>query len=182
LPGDIAVQVLNVRLYSHAARNAAGLTARDAVSALADPAERSRITDGHVGRGSMTTAPVAIRVERSGHKQVLLSASDPAREVSRLLRTYADASDITISIKLTDHEDLMVGLEAGQAFIGLVTTDGVYQYVADDAADGTCQFIIGDAPTNIATRYVLPVSTATGLLAQWLSGSPPLADLACERQ
>lgn len=63
-----------------------------------------------------------------------------------------------------------------------MTTDGVYQYAADDAADGTCQFIIGDAPTNIGTRYVLPVSTATGLLTQWLSGSPPLADLAWERQ
>lgn len=130
----------------------------------------------------MTTSPVAIRVEHSGHKPVLLWASDPVREVSRLLRTCADASDITISIKLTADEDLMVALEAGQAFIGLVTTDGVYQYAADDAADGTCQFIIGDAPTNIGTRYVLPVSTATGLLTQWLSGSPPLADLAWERQ
>lgn len=61
----------------------------------------------------MTTSPVAIRVEHSGHKPVLPSASDPVREVSRLLRTYADASDITISIKLTDDEDLMVALEAG---------------------------------------------------------------------
>jgi hypothetical protein len=39
----------------------------------------------------VTNAPVAIRVEHRGHKPVLLPASDPVREVSRLLRTYADA-------------------------------------------------------------------------------------------
>jgi hypothetical protein len=130
----------------------------------------------------MTAVSLAIRVEHGGHKPVLLAASDPEREVSGLLRAYADASDITISVKRADDAELMVALEAGQAFIGLVTADGVYQYVADDAADGTCQFIIDNAPTNIGTRYVLPASTATSLLTQWLSGSPPLADLAWERQ
>lgn len=121
----------------------------------------------------MTTAPVTIRVEHGGHTPVLLPASDPVREVGRLLRTYADASDVTISMEITD-DDLMVALEAGQAFIGLVTADGD-QYVADDAADGTCQFIIGDGPADTAHATCCRCPGPTSLLTQRAGGSPPLA-------
>jgi hypothetical protein len=112
-----------------------------------------------------------------------LPAANPVRETSRLLRAYADASDVTISVKLPDdHGTLVVALEAGSAFVGLEAPDGIYQYVADEAAKGNRQFIIGGQPTAIDKRYVLPVATAIELLMPWVTGSAPLVAPAWERQ
>jgi hypothetical protein len=64
--------------------------------------------------------------------------------MSWLLQTTADASDVTVSIHLpSEHGTLLVALEGGDAFIGLVAPDGVCQYVADADAEGECDFIIG---------------------------------------
>lgn len=105
------------------------------------------------------------------------------REVGRLVHTYADASDVTVSIELpNDHGTLLVALKAGSAFVGLVAPDGMCQYIADEAAEGKRQFIIGSQPTSTDTRYVLPVATAIELLMPWLAGSTPLAVAAWERQ
>ena len=131
----------------------------------------------------MTTTPAAIRVRHGGREQVLSGAADPVHKISRLLRTYADASDVTVSVQLPDeHGTLLVALEAGNAFVGLVAPDGIYQYVADEAAEGTCQFVIGDQPASIDTRYVLTVTTAIEVLVPWLAGVAPLAEPAWERQ
>jgi hypothetical protein len=82
----------------------------------------------------MTTTPARTSVNHGGRKQVLPGVADPVREVSRLLRAYTDASHVTVSIKLPDkHETVLVALEAGNAFVGLETADGVYQYVVDEA-------------------------------------------------
>lgn len=130
----------------------------------------------------MTTTPATIRVSYRGHEWGL-PAANPVRETSRLLRAYADASDVTISIKLPDnHGTLLVALEAGSAFVGLEAPDGIYQYVADEAAEGIRQFIIGGQPTAIDTRNVLPVATAIELLTPWVTGSAPLVAPAWERQ
>jgi hypothetical protein len=75
-----------------------------------------------------------------------------------------------------------VALEAGRAFVGLTTTDGIYQFVADEQAEGTCQFVIGGQPTSIDARYVRPVSAAIELLTAWLEGTAPLDAPAWERQ
>ena len=79
----------------------------------------------------MITKPANISVRHGGREQVLRETADPVREVGRLLRTYEDASDVTVSVQLPDdHGTLLVALEAGSAFVGLETPDGIYQYVA----------------------------------------------------
>jgi hypothetical protein len=88
--------------------------------------------------------PVTISVSHGGREQPLPEVADPVREVSGLLRAYAHASDVTVSIRLpSNHGLLLVALEAGSAFVGLEKSDGVYQYVADEAAEGRRQFMIG---------------------------------------
>ena len=131
----------------------------------------------------MKTTPARISIGHGGREEVLSGAADPVAEVSRLLRTYAGASDVTLSIQLPDeHGTLLVALEVGSAIAGLVVQDGVYQYVADEAASGKCQFVIGEQPTSIDMRYVLPATAAIEVLAPWLAGAAPLADPAWERQ
>lgn len=115
---------------------------------------------------------LAISVNCGGSERVLPAVADPVREVGRLLRTYADASDVTVSIELAnDHGRLLVALEAASAFVGLVTAGGIYQYFADKQAEGKRQFIIGRQPTSIDKRYVLPVTAAIELLTPWLAAA-----------
>lgn len=131
----------------------------------------------------MTTTPVIISITYGRRKQVLPEVTDPVRDVGALLRPYASASDVTVSITLpADHGTLLVALEAGSAFLGLQMSDGIYQYVADDAREGKSLFVIGGARTWIDTRYVLPVAEAIQVLTPWLAGSPPLATLEWERR
>ena len=131
----------------------------------------------------MTTAPATISVSRAGRKQALPPVTDPVGEVTRLLHVHAQASDVTVSIQLpNDHGLLLVALEAGNAFIGLETADGVYQYLADATAQGRRQFVIGGQTTAIDTRYVLPIPTAIELLTGWLARPDPLAATTWERQ
>ena len=127
--------------------------------------------------------PVTISVSHGGREQPLPEVADPVREVSGLLCAYAHASDVTVSIRLpSNHGLLLVALEAGSAFVGLEKSDGVYQYVADEAAEGKRQFMIGGQPTFIDTRYVLPVAAAIDVLTACLTGTGPRAVAAWERQ
>lgn len=131
----------------------------------------------------MAITPVSISVNWGGKERVLPAAADPVSEVGRLLRTYADASDVTVSIELANgHGTLLMALEAGSVFVGLVAADSIYQYVADEQAEGKCQFIIGCAPTFIDTRYVLQVTAAIELLTPWLAGAAPLSAPRWERR
>ena len=131
----------------------------------------------------MTITPVTISVMHCSREQVFPEIADPVRDVGQLMRAYASASDVTVSITLpADHGTLLVALEAGNAFVGLQTPDGIYQYIADDACQGKRLFIIGGARTWIDARYVLPVTAAIELLTPWLAGSPPLAALEWRRQ
>jgi hypothetical protein len=77
---------------------------------------------------------------------------------------------------------LLLALDTGSAFVGLETPDGVYQYVAGEAADGERQFVIGGQPTSINARYLLPVSAAVEALTPWLAGAAPLASPQWEPQ
>src|SRR5262245_18206502 len=105
-------------------------------------------------KGIDTTMPVTISVSHGGREQPLPEVADPVREFSGLLRSYAHASDVTVSIRLQSNQGLLlVALEAGIAFVGLEQSDGVYQYVADEVAEGKRQFVIGGQPTSIDTRY-----------------------------
>lgn len=129
----------------------------------------------------MITKPANISLRHGGREQVPREAADPAREVSRLLRTYEDASDVTVSVQLPDdHGTLLVALEAGRAFVGLETPDGICQYVADDASEGNREFTTGGAPARIDTRYVLTVPAVIELLAVCLAGPGPFAAPAWE--
>ncbi len=131
----------------------------------------------------MTARLARISVCHDGCEQVLAEVPDLVREVGRLLRKHADASDVTISIELPqDHRMLLVALHAGSAFIGLDTHDGIYQYVADEAATGKRQFPIGGQPTAIDARCVLPVAEILDVLTAWLVGSAPLGESPWERQ
>lgn len=76
----------------------------------------------------------------------------------------------------------MIALEAGSAFVGLETSGGVYQYVADESAQGMKQFMIGGQSTAIDRRYVLAIPEAIELLRTCLAGPDPLAATAWERQ
>lgn len=117
-------------------------------------------------------ARATIRLNQGGREQILSAVADPVRKVRRLLRAHADESDVTVSIDLPDHNGtLRVALDTGCAFFGLETANGIYQYVADEAADGERQFVIGGQPTCIDTRYVLPVTAAIEALTPWLAGS-----------
>jgi len=108
---------------------------------------------------------------------------DPVREFGQLMRTYGDASDVTVTIELPGgHGQLLMALEAGSVFVGLVASDGIYQYVADERAEGKCQFIIGSAPTVIDARYVLPVTAAIDLVTPWVAGASPLSAPGWERR
>jgi hypothetical protein len=130
----------------------------------------------------MTTTSVMISVSHAHSELGPSAAADPVREVARLLHAYAASSDVTLSIELArDHGTLLVALETGSAFIGLVTQDGIYQYVADNVAEGKGQFIIGGQLTAIDNRYVLPIAAVIGLLTPWLAGSAPLAASEWER-
>ena len=130
----------------------------------------------------MTTA-VTISVNSHGRERVLPAAPDLGAEVGRLLRRYADASDVTVTIELAhSHGQLLVALEAGSVFVGLFTADGTYQYVADEQAEGRCQFVIGCAPTLIDRRYVMQLPAAVDLLTPWIGGDPPLSAPGWERR
>jgi hypothetical protein len=132
---------------------------------------------------SMTTTPPGISPSHRGRKEALPRAGDRVGQMSRLLQTTADASDVTVSIHLpSEHGTLLVALEGGNAFTGLAAPDDVCQYVADPDADGECDFIIGGQRTAIDGRYVLPVMTAIAVLAPWVAGADPLSESAWERQ
>jgi len=104
-------------------------------------------------------------------------------EVTTLLGTHTYASDVTVSIQLADdHELLLVALESGNAFLGLEKSGGVYQYLADAAAEGTRQFVIGGQTTAVPTRYVLSIADAIELLTAWLARPDSLDATAWERQ
>lgn len=90
---------------------------------------------------------------------------------------------MTISIQLpNDRGLLLVALEDGNAFVGLQTADGVYQYLSDATPQGTRQFVIGGQTTAIDRRYVLPIPTAIDLLTTCLARPDPLAATTWERQ
>jgi hypothetical protein len=90
---------------------------------------------------------------------------------------------VTITIELSGgHGQLLMALEAGSVFVGLETSDGIYQYVADLQAEGKCQFIIGSAPTLIDARYVLQVMAAIDLVTPWVAGASPLSAPGWERR
>jgi len=73
-----------------------------------------------------------------------------------LLRAYTDASDVTVSIRLPDkHGTLLVALEAGNAFVGLETADGVYQYVVGSLGETPSSLSVAGDPYR--HRYVLPM-------------------------
>ena len=116
------------------------------------------------------TTPARIRVDHGDREQVLLGVVDPVREVSRLRRTCADASDVTISIKLPDdHGTLLVALQSGSAFVGLrhrtaSTTTSLTKLLRER------QSLLGAQPTAIDARYVLAMPTAIELLAACLAG------------
>lgn len=132
---------------------------------------------------SMATTPPWISLSHRGRKEALPRSADRVAQMSRLLQTTADASDMTVSIHLpSEHGTLLVALEGDNAFIGLVAPDGVYQYVADADAERECDFIIGGQRTAIDARYVLPVMTAIAVLAPWVAGADPLSESAWERQ
>ncbi len=129
------------------------------------------------------STPANISVNRGGRNQPPLRTGDPVGEVSRLLQTHARASDLTVSIQLSDGRGLLlVALEAGSALVGLETSGGVYQYVADETAQGTKQFVIGGQSTAIDRRYVLAIPEAIELLTTCLAGPDPLAAATWERQ
>jgi hypothetical protein len=131
----------------------------------------------------MTTAPATISISRAGRQQALPPVTDPVAEVTRLLHVHAEASDVTVSIQLpNDHGLLLVALEAGNAFVGLETADGVYQYLADATAQGTRQFVISGQTSAIDTRYVLPIPTAIDLLKACLARPDLVAATTWERQ
>jgi len=131
----------------------------------------------------MTSSPAMISVRISGRELELPAVAGPVREVGGLLRAYADASDVTVSIELPDdHGTLLIAVEAGRALVGLAAPDGIYQYVGDDTAEGTHQFIIGHQPTSIGARSVLPVDAAIEVLTPWLAGSASLNGPGWERQ
>jgi hypothetical protein len=129
------------------------------------------------------TRPARISVSRAGRMQTLPRVTDPVGEVTRLLHTHAHASDVTVSIELPDDHGLLhVALEGGDAFLGLETSCGVYQYLADATAQGTRQFVIGGQTTGIETRYVLPIPAAIEMLTECLARPDPLAAAEWERQ
>jgi hypothetical protein len=131
----------------------------------------------------MTSSPATISVRISDRELELSAVAVPMSQVGGLLRSYADASDVTVSIELPDdHGTLLIAVEAGSAFVGLAAPDGIYQYVGDDTAEGIHQFIIGHQPTSIDTRYVLPVDAAIEVLTPWLAGFAPLNGPGWERQ
>lgn len=131
----------------------------------------------------MTTTPATISVCRGGSSQPVVKAGDPVGEVSRLLQALAHASDLTVSIQLSDDRGLLlVALEAGYAFVGLETSGSVYQYVADETAQGTEQFVIGGQSTAIDRRYVLAIPAAIQLLTTCLAEPNPLDAKTWERQ
>jgi hypothetical protein len=131
----------------------------------------------------MASSPAKISVRIGGRELELSAVADPVRQVGGLLRACADASDVTVSIELPDdHGTLLIAVEAGSALVGLAAPDGIYQYVGDDTAQGTHQFIIGHQPTSIDTRYVLPVDAAIEALTSWLAGSAPPAGPGWERR
>jgi len=131
----------------------------------------------------VATAAVMISVNCGGRERALPAEPDPVREFGQLMRTYGDASDVTVTIELPDgHGQLLMALEAGSVFVGLVASDGIYQYVADEQAEGKYQFIIGSAPTFIDTRYVLQVTAAIDLVTPWVVGASPLSAPGWERR
>jgi hypothetical protein len=126
---------------------------------------------------------VRISVNYGGREHAFLSAGDPVGEVSRLLQTYGYLSDVTVSIQLPDDQGLLlVALEDDSAFVGLETSGGVYQLIADASADGTRHFMIGGQPTVIDRRYVLPQPKVIELLAACLATADPFAVTQWERQ
>ena len=126
---------------------------------------------------------VRISVDHAGREQAFLEVSDLVGEVSRLLQTYGHLSDVTVSIQLPDGRGLLLAaLEDGGAFVGLETSGGVYQFVADAEADGTRQFMIGGQPTVVDRRYVLPQPKVIELLAACLATSDLFAVTEWERQ
>jgi len=131
----------------------------------------------------MTTKTAGISVSHGGRKGGLRRVTDPVGEVTTLLGTHTYASDVTVSIQLADdHELLLVALESGNAFLGLEKSGGVYQYLADAAAEGTRQFVIGGQTTAVPTRYVLSIADAIELLTAWLARPDSLDATAWERQ
>lgn len=131
----------------------------------------------------MSDTSASISVTHCGHELLLPPVVTSTRHLGEMLRTYAEASDVTVSVTLPDeHGTVLMALEAGSAFVGLQALDGIYQYIADNTAEGECEFIIGGQPTVIQKRYVLPAATAIEMLMPWLAGSDPLAALEWERQ
>jgi hypothetical protein len=156
-----------------------------ALAALTLDGHCGKIASGWVGwaKAAMSGTSASISVTHRGHELLLPPVVTSAHQVGEMLRTYAGASDVTVLVTLPDeHGTVLMALEAGSAFVGLQTQDGIYQYAAGDTAEGECEFIIRGQPTVVQKRYVLPAATAIELLLPWLAGADPLAALEWERQ
>jgi hypothetical protein len=131
----------------------------------------------------VASTAITISVNCGGREPTLPAVRDPTREFGQLLRMYGPSSDVIVTIELANGEgQLLVALEAGSVFVGLFTTDGTYQYVADEQAEGKRQFVIGGVPTSIDTRYVMQVTAAIDVLTPWIAGVPPLSTRGWERR
>jgi hypothetical protein len=115
----------------------------------------------------MPKRTVLFRVEHAGHADTSrVLAPD---EVAQAMTALDGQRDVTVTIDLQGAgERVMIGIDGSSAFLALERPDGLFQFVADDAATGTRELAIGGQPTELKNRYLLDVATTSAVVTEWL--------------
>jgi hypothetical protein len=107
-----------------------------------------------------------------------------ANEVVEILRALEGKPDVTATISLEDSDErLLVAVSGTNAFLGLDSPDGIFQFVSKGKhSPGTRRLIIGSQPTDIDSRSVVCVETAARVAEEWLKGGRESSLGVWERQ
>lgn len=113
----------------------------------------------------------AVRVERPGRPQQVHEFVDhDGQQSAGIVRRLRGSESATVSLT-TRHKDghLLVAVSEYQAFIGLESRDGIFQYGRNSAAPtGTGEIPIEGQATELKARFIWSVEEAAAIVRAWI--------------
>jgi hypothetical protein len=114
---------------------------------------------------------VEVRLDEGRDRPAVRRGLSP-NDVVEILRALEGKPDVTATISLEDSDErLLVAVSGADAFLGLDSPDGLFQFVSKgEHSPATRRLIIGSQPTDIDSRSVVCVDTAARVAEEWLEG------------
>jgi hypothetical protein len=119
----------------------------------------------------MDDRPAVVELDRGGESPNFSRVTGLSPEaVATMIRSLEGESDITATIRREGSDArLLVAVSGNSAFVGLHSSDGIFQYVAHgDQRVGTRLLSVGGQDTRIKSRYISEVTAAADVVREWL--------------